>query len=371
MLPQVPYPVTISNQHSHSCQGYHIFIYFSQHKLSDLNMANETQPRGIKRRAPSGTPEPLQKKSRVETQKVRFLIKSDTHDLNFATDSTSAFRYPTEPLDVVLHCGDLTENGSPESIEAALQMLGSIDAELKLVIAGNHELSLDRDYWIGEGGSEEEHKGAVSMVAGDLAQKCGITSLNEGTHTFALKSGARSTSYASPYTPKFGMSAFQYPSNEDRYNPVGQTPAWAVNTSTPESCIPEGIDIVMTHGPAKFILDNTRDGDSVGCEHLRRALCRTKPKLHCFGHVHPSWGAQKLIYPKELAALDDEDDGVFMFPKEYVGINQAKRKGYACLSPGSAESFLHGEECLAINAAVENGDEPNAPWMVDLQLLIE
>jgi hypothetical protein len=29
----------------------------------------------------------------------------------------------------------------------ALKMLGSIDAELKLVIAGNHDISLDGKYW--------------------------------------------------------------------------------------------------------------------------------------------------------------------------------------------------------------------------------
>ena len=67
---------------------------------------------------------------------------SDTHDL--LPSSETSFRQPTEEVDVILHCGDLTEIGTPASIEAGIKMLGSLKAELKLLIAGNHEVSLDR-----------------------------------------------------------------------------------------------------------------------------------------------------------------------------------------------------------------------------------
>jgi hypothetical protein len=130
--------------------------------------------------------------------------------------------------------------------------------------------------------------------------------------------------------------------------------------------IPDDVDIVVTHGPAKYILDDNKEGTSCGCEHLRRALCRSKPKLHCFGHVHHSYGAQRLVYPEEAAHPDAEDDGLFFYPKEFVVKNQAKKKGYASLSPGSAEAIF-GENCLAVNAAIDFCKEPNAPWVVELK----
>jgi 3',5'-cyclic AMP phosphodiesterase CpdA len=57
--------------------------------------------------------------------------------------TTRPFRHPIPKADVVLHCGDITENGIPEDYERAVRMLGSIEAELRLVIPSNHDLSLD------------------------------------------------------------------------------------------------------------------------------------------------------------------------------------------------------------------------------------
>lgn len=77
---------------------------------------------------------------------IRFLVISDTHDFEFGTDSR-AFALPVPKADVVLHCGDLTNVGGSSSFKIALKMLGAIDAVKKLVIAGNHDLDLDKEYW--------------------------------------------------------------------------------------------------------------------------------------------------------------------------------------------------------------------------------
>jgi hypothetical protein len=122
----------------------------------------------------------------------------------------------------------------------------------------------------------------------------------------------------------------------------------------------------MTHGPAKYILDDNGEGTSCGCKHLRRALCRAKPKLHCFGHVHRSYGAQRLIYPDVISHADAEDYGLFSYPKEFIGQNKARGKGNASLSPGSANAFLRGD-CIAVNAAIDGWKEPNAPWLVEFE----
>lgn len=232
----------------------------------------------IKRhRSPSPPPYYAPKRLRTSIP-VRFLVLSDTHDAELPST------FP--PCDVVLHCGDTTENGTPESISKALQNLGKIDAELKLVIAGNHEISLDRDYYLSEGGSPtdvEKARALVATGAASEASKNGARFLEEGLHTFTLTSGATFTIYASAFTPSYGSSGFQYPSTEDRFNASKFTPSWGVNVGTEMSIIPSHVDIVMTHGPAKYILDSTSDGQSAGCEHLRRAIERVRPKLFCFG----------------------------------------------------------------------------------------
>lgn len=290
---------------------------------------------------------------------------SDTH----GAELPSTF----PPCDVLLHCGDTTEDGLPSSISQALHSLGRIPAELKLIIAGNHEISLDKEYCISVGGSAEMVAQSRALVSNDPASEASInriTFLEEGTHTFTLASGATFTIYASPYTSVYGCSGFKYPSKQDRFNPPATTPSWGTNTGTESSRIPDGVDIIMTHGPAKYILDATTEGDSIGCEHLRRAVERVRPKLFCFGHVHAGYGAQRLEFDAKKVGGDATEDSIVEVPKEWVGKVQARKKGYASLPPGSVERFREGGQTLAVNASMEGekGVVENVPWLVELDL---
>lgn len=58
--------------------------------------------------------------------------------------------------------------------------------------------------------------------------------------------------------------------------------------------IPEGIDIVMTHGPPYGILDLAQRKTPVGCQDLLDRLEIIKPKYHLFGHLHESRGRLTL-----------------------------------------------------------------------------
>lgn len=58
--------------------------------------------------------------------------------------------------------------------------------------------------------------------------------------------------------------------------------------------IPEGIDILVTHGPPFGILDEVPDGLRVGCRDLLDRVVEVKPKIHAFGHIHHSHGQVKL-----------------------------------------------------------------------------
>jgi Icc-related predicted phosphoesterase len=63
--------------------------------------------------------------------------------------------------------------------------------------------------------------------------------------------------------------------------------------------IPYNTDILVTHGPPRDILDHTRYEFRVGCEHLRDAVERIKPKLHVFGHIHEGYGIDIQSYPHD------------------------------------------------------------------------
>ncbi|KAI4629983.1 uncharacterized protein J4E87_003170 [Alternaria ethzedia] len=301
---------------------------------------------------------------------VRFLILSDTHGAELPGN--------LPPCDVLLHCGDLTEDGTPDSISAALQTLGKVEAKLKLVIAGNHDISLDKPYWLSQGGTEADAERAEALVSSEASSEAsinGITFLREGTHTFRLAGGATFKIYASPYTPLYGASAFQYPSNEDRFNSTG-TPPWAKNVATSTSTIPNDVDIVMTHGPPKYILDTTSDDESAGCEHLRRAIARAQPRMHCFGHIHTPrrwfYQAHVLDFRGEAERDGARDVDTDKITKVWVGTNSAHRKGYKSLPPGPAHKFRENkQQTLCVNAAME-GTEPGVlehpPWLVELDL---
>jgi hypothetical protein len=210
------------------------------------------------------------------------------------------------------------------------------------------------------------------------ARSKGIHYLREGSYAFILKIGAYLSVYASPYTQQFNCSqgAFQYSTGEDRFDAKESVAHWATHTGTMESIIPDDIDIVMTHGPPKYILDQCGPNgtSSGGCEHLWRAICKTRPLLHCFGHIHSGYGAQRAAWEssKKSFCADEEieTDGILTFPVEYVGQNQARKRGYASLSPSSAEAFACGDETLFVNCAIMNAirEPTNAPWVVTLSL---
>jgi Icc-related predicted phosphoesterase len=50
--------------------------------------------------------------------------------------------------------------------------------------------------------------------------------------------------------------------------------------------IPEGVDILMTHGPPAGFGDQILLGKNVGCPELLKRVLAAKPRFHLFGHIH-------------------------------------------------------------------------------------
>lgn len=243
------------------------------------------------------------------TIKTRILIISDTHatvpkikqdngadtedELNKSGGPITyptGFRSPLPEADVVLHCGDLSKRGRPDEMRKTFDMLRGLNAPLKLVIAGNHDLAFDDTNYCHDNsdGSDDDaikpnpkpmYK-EVLQIAKD-AEVDGVQYLTEGTYSFDLANGSRLRIYASQYTPQYGYWAFQYQGGEHNFD------------------IPSDVDVAMTHGPPLGILDRTSGGDRAGCGTLFRSLYRARPKIHCFGHIHEDWGAELLQWNSE------------------------------------------------------------------------
>jgi hypothetical protein len=120
------------------------------------------------------------------------------------------------------------------------------------------------------------------------------------------------------------------------------------------------------------ILDTARTGENVGCEHLLRAARRCKPRLHCFGHIHEAWGAQRVKW-KESEELDvkieehvAESEQFQVNMEDYV---ESRAVGIDISKEGGAE-VRFGKETLMINASIMTLKyKPwNSPWLVDMDL---
>lgn len=78
-----------------------------------------------------------------------------------------------------------------------IDMLAAADAELKIVIAGNHDITLDGNFYkrVGESlyhsNQPEDLDEVKEMWTGFKARQAGIIYLEEGTRTFNLKNGAK------------------------------------------------------------------------------------------------------------------------------------------------------------------------------------
>lgn len=348
-----------------------------------------------------------------QSVKTRILIMSDTHDgyqqcllKQDLWSPDGSFRPPMTKVDVLIHSGDLTMIGTMSQYRGALNMLSSIDAELKLVIAGNHDLSLHYDYYLHHPKAQRiagtEYDPAFAQQARDLwtgeeARKAGVTYLTEGMHNFSLSNGAKFSVYASPWQPVFYNWAFNYPLTEDRWNPahlIQQTPDLTQNVvpAPPQQDphpIPEGaeVEVVITHGPPHGHLDMTFNGVRAGCPHLLSALNRVRPRLHCFGHIHEAWGAEVVMWKTDADAskvaggrfgershiLGSIVPGVKgrQTPSDPDAVE--RRANYLDVSAAAGRPLKAGTETLLVNSCIMDleYDAKGSAWLVDIDLPVK
>jgi len=215
--------------------------------------------------------------------KLRFVCMSDTHSL------TPHLKNPVPDGDVFIHAGDFTRAGRPSEIVEFNAWLGKLPHKHKVVIAGNHELCFDpslskapgivaRSGHIGTSPSNQEE----SNLASDKAAKCQDIKKELTNCTYLEDSSVEICGlkvYGTPHQPEYG--------------------GWAFNLARGQQClnkwnlIPEGVDVLITHGPPLGFGDLTCTGVRAGCvELLHSVQRRIKPKYHVYGHIHEGYGVR-------------------------------------------------------------------------------
>ncbi len=177
---------------------------------------------------------------------MRIVIVSDTHN--------KLARISVPEGDLLIHCGDFTFRGDMEQVEKFNREIGALPHRYKVAVAGNHDFPLERD---------------------NAEARARLTNVLYLQDELAVIEGLRI--YGSPWQPEHRKLAFNLPRGSEELREK-----WRL--------IPDRVDILVTHGPPKGILDRTPDWPSVGDELLLSRVLEVRPKIHCFGHVHLSSG---------------------------------------------------------------------------------
>ena len=202
-------------------------------------------------RGPSVTKPPL-------SSQIRVVCISDTH----------SFKPTSLPAgDVLVHAGDLTNNGTIADIQDQIDWISSLPYEHKVVIAGNH------DSWF-------DLRARRKTEVGKAPQWRGVHYLQHSSVQLAFPcQGHRLLRfYGGPQIPQCGGEnfAFQYRRGTD---------AWSFT-------IPP-TDVLVTHTPPKYHLDLPA---GLGCEYLLKEIWKVRPKVHIFGHIHAGHGREYVFW---------------------------------------------------------------------------
>lgn len=138
-----------------------------------------------------------------------------------------------------------------------------------IVIAGNHD-------WVHEfpGTAPEARK---------VLEDAGVAYLQDEPFEFE---GVKF--YGSPWQPWFCDWAFQIDERDELAGYPHSKAIW--------SKIPAGVDVLVTHGPPRDILDKAPGNRRVGCPILReQVFSRVKPQVHVFGHIHEGYGTEERL----------------------------------------------------------------------------
>lgn len=182
---------------------------------------------------------------------MRILHISDTHTYH------DLLKIPSG-IDMIIHSGDCSNPRDPYNNESEVRdfidWYKEIPVKHKIYVAGNHDTSIEK-----------------GLVTNDDFKNAGIIYLeNESVVIDGIKI------FGSPHTPNFGNWAFMKERTKlERF--------WRL-------AIDEDVNIVVTHGPPKGILDKSYDRENnlecCGDKSLLNRILEVQPAYSLFGHIH-------------------------------------------------------------------------------------
>jgi len=209
---------------------------------------------------------------------IRIVLTGDTHGRHRDLSVPAG--------DLLIHTGDFTIfSQSLQGIEDLNSWLGEQSHPHKVLVPGNHEFAL------------------VALTNRGLIDNA-ILLINETIEIMGLRI------WGSPTTPMHD-GAFGISNDSERERIY--------------SHIPDGTDIVITHGPPFGLLDGAEGTkEHLGCRQLLNAVCRVQPTIHVFGHVHAGYGTTMFADTLFANAASAGPDGNLIHPPIIVDLEMPK-----------------------------------------------
>lgn len=206
---------------------------------------------------------------------TRFVCFSDTHGLHDAIPKSNR-----PSADVLLHAGDFTNTGEVEQVASLNEWLKAYPAKVKVVIAGNHDVTFHEEYYRQTGALRFRDRDMVTLADGSVDCKdCQKVRELLKDCIYLEDSSAEVcgyTIYGSPWQPAFCDWAFNLPQGE----PLRER--WMQ--------IPESVDVLLTHGPPEGYVDRNSSDKRCGCPELRAAIEQRAVSVNVSGHIHEGYG---------------------------------------------------------------------------------
>lgn len=192
---------------------------------------------------------------------IKVVMISDTHGSHHELQMPEG--------DLLIHTGDYSSMGSWRELQGLNEWFGTLGYKDIICIDGNHDQyssSLPRE--------------EVQAL---------FTNAHYLRDSEITVQGLRV--YGTPWTNRFGDWSFMESEPELKKRFAG---------------IPEGFDILMSHGPAYGILDKNVSGNHCGSTALLERIKVTKPRYHVHGHIHESRGLKEgETVSLNVASLDE------------------------------------------------------------------
>jgi Icc-related predicted phosphoesterase len=177
---------------------------------------------------------------------MKIVLISDSHGQHHSLELPAG--------DVLVHAGDFSRSGKPDQAKDFLRWLADQPFRHKIFVAGNHDFIAEQE---------------PALFRSWVPDNC-IYLEDQSIEVDGLRV------WGSPITPWF----FDWAFNRNRGADICRH--W--------DFIPDGLDILVTHGPPAGILDVTARGEHVGCDDLRKRIEKARPKVSVFGHIHEAYG---------------------------------------------------------------------------------